>query len=64
MSARVDPPPCPRCGQPLSVTSTTAEPGEQLAVGRIECPNCGAHLARDVEGHADRGWRLDEEGSG
>ena len=27
-------------------------------------PNCGASLARDVEGHADRGWRIDEEPNG
>ena len=35
-----------------------------LAAERIECPNCGASLARDVEGHADRGWRIDEEPNG
>ena len=30
----------------------------------IECPNCGASLARDVEGRAERGWRIDEEPNG
>jgi ribosomal protein S27AE len=64
MPAAVDQPPCPRCGQAVSVTTTTAEPGDQLAVERVDCPNCGARLARDVEGHADRGWRLDEQSNG
>jgi len=55
---------CPRCGQPLSTTITTAQPGGQLAAARIECPHCGASLMRDVEGHADRGWRAEEEPNG
>jgi hypothetical protein len=37
---------------------------DQLAAERIECPNCGASLARDVEGHLDRGSRVDEEPDG
>ena len=64
VSAAVDEPLCPRCGQPVSATATTGERGDQLAAERIECPNCGASLARDVEGHADRGWRIDEEPNG
>ncbi|MGZ6576628.1 MAG: hypothetical protein ACXVHQ_36690 [Solirubrobacteraceae bacterium] len=55
---------CPRCNQPVSATATTGERGVQLAADRVECPNCGASLARDVEGHADRGWRIDEEPNG
>jgi hypothetical protein len=50
----------PQCGQLVgTVSSPTA--GDQLAVERLECPQCGAKLVRDVEGHADRGWRLDNE---
>jgi hypothetical protein len=45
----------------LSATGTTGERGDQLAAERIECPHRGASLARDIEGHADRGWRVDEE---
>jgi hypothetical protein len=29
-----------------------------LAVGDRDCPGCGARLVREVQGHADRGWRL------
>jgi DNA-directed RNA polymerase subunit RPC12/RpoP len=64
VSAAVDEPLCSRCGQPVSGTATTEERGDQLAAERIECPNCGARLARDVEGHADRGWRIDEKPNG
>ncbi|MGA2010348.1 MAG: hypothetical protein ABSH51_07420 [Solirubrobacteraceae bacterium] len=48
----------------MSATAITGEPGEQLAAERIECPSCGARLARDVDGHADRGWRVDEAAGG
>jgi ribosomal protein S27AE len=51
---------CPRCGQQVIVTTTNLEHGDQLALDRTECPNCGAHLVRDVDGHIDRGWRLAE----
>lgn len=51
---------CPRCHQPLPVTQTNSRSGEQLALDRITCRNCGAALVRDIEGHIDRGWRLDE----
>jgi hypothetical protein len=51
---------CPSCGQPVSRTVAGHEKGDQLAVGTIECPHCGATLARDVDGPADRGWRLAE----
>jgi ribosomal protein S27AE len=61
MSAAVNEPLCPRCARPLSATITTDQPGDQLAAARIKCPHCGASLVRDVEGHADRGWRVDEE---
>jgi hypothetical protein len=50
-------PPCPRCGQAVPVTVGDRDAGDQLAVGEIDCPACGARLVRDVEGHADRGWR-------
>jgi hypothetical protein len=48
---------CPRCQRPLPVTPTRR--GAQLALNRLVCPDCGAALVRDIEGHADRGWRLD-----
>ena len=50
---------CPRCGRPIEAP-ISPETGDQLALERIECPQCGAQLARDIEGHADRGWRLDD----
>jgi hypothetical protein len=56
----VDERPCPRCKQPVSVTVSNVETGDQLAVERRECPGCGAGLVRNIEGHADRGWRLEE----
>jgi ribosomal protein S27AE len=64
LSSTVNQQPCPRCGQQVSVTTANLESGDQLAVDRTECPNCGAHLARDIEGHADRGWRLAETSIG
>jgi len=51
---------CPRCEGPIEAT-ISQETGDQLAFERIECPHCGAQLVRDVEGHADRGWRLDDQ---
>jgi hypothetical protein len=51
-------PACPRCGQTVPVTAGDREAGDQLALGEINCPGCGARLVRVVEGHADRGWRL------
>jgi len=61
MSSPLDESPCPRCGQPVSATATTSQAGDQLALARTQCPACGAPLARAIEGHADRGWRLAEE---
>jgi endogenous inhibitor of DNA gyrase (YacG/DUF329 family) len=52
--------PCPRCGQPVSATTATGEPGEQLAEPVTHCPSCGAALVRDVDGPADHGWRVVE----
>jgi len=51
-------PPCPRCGQAVPVATGDRTAGDQLALGEMGCPSCGAVLLRDVEGHADRGWRL------
>ena len=48
----------------FGATATTGEPGDQLAAERIQCPHCGATLARDIDGHADRGWRVDEQPNG
>jgi hypothetical protein len=54
-----DDPLCPRCGQGVTVTAGDRESGDhRLALGDIDCPGCGARLVREVEGHADRGWRL------
>jgi ribosomal protein S27AE len=53
-----DDPLCPRCGQAVSVTAGDREAGDQLVLSKMDCPNCGAQLVRDIEGHADRGWRL------
>ena len=61
MSSAVDESPCPSCGEPVHVTASTSAPGDQVAVSNIECPHCGASLVRAVEGHADRGWQLDED---
>jgi ribosomal protein S27AE len=52
---------CPRCGEQVPITTTDLERGDQLALDRTDCPKCGAQLVRDVDGHADRGWRLAEE---
>jgi ribosomal protein S27AE len=60
-SAAADESPCPRCGEPVPVTVSTSEPGDQLAVSNTECTSCGASLVRAVEGHADRGWRLAQD---
>jgi hypothetical protein len=48
----------------VPVTTANLESGDQLAVDRTECLNCGAHLVRDIDGHADRGWRLAENLNG
>jgi hypothetical protein len=53
-----DGPPCPACGQPVPVAAGDRAAGDQLALPEMDCPSCGAHLARAVEGHADRGWSL------
>jgi hypothetical protein len=50
-------PPCPHCGRAVPVTGGDRTAGDQLAVGEMDCPSCGARLVRDVQGHADRGWR-------
>lgn len=60
LSSTVNESPCPRCSLQVSVTTANLESGGQLVVDRAECPNCGAHLARDIVGHADRGWSLAE----
>jgi endogenous inhibitor of DNA gyrase (YacG/DUF329 family) len=52
--------PCPRCAAPVSVTGGNREVGDQLAMLRRQCPSCGAPLVHVVEGHVDRGWRVDE----
>jgi ribosomal protein S27AE len=49
-------PPCPRCGQPVLIAAGDRAAGDQLALSEMDCPNCGAHLRRAVEGHADHGW--------
>jgi hypothetical protein len=64
VSAAIDDSFCPRCGQPVSVTSTTEEAGDHLAAQLMECPNRRARLVQDVEGDADRGRRLEDEASG
>lgn len=53
-----DGPSCPSCGRAVPVTTGDREAGDQLALSEIDCPDCGAHLVREVQGHADRGWRL------
>ncbi len=58
MSDAADDPLCPRCGEAVSVTAGNRQAGDQLAVSDIDCPNCGARLVREMDGHADRGWRL------
>lgn len=58
MSSTVNKPLCPGSGQQALVTTTNLEHDDQLALDRTECPTCGAHLVRDVDGHIDRGWRL------
>lgn len=55
--------PCPRCGEPVALTLSTSETSDQIAAERTECPNCGVPLARTIEGHADKGWRIDERPS-
>jgi endogenous inhibitor of DNA gyrase (YacG/DUF329 family) len=61
MTTEIHEAPCPQCGQAVSVTLTTSEIGDQLAAGRTRCPSCGAPLVRAVEGHADQGWRVEDE---
>src|SRR4051795_7057256 len=53
--------PCPQCGEPVSLTLGTWETSDQIAAERTACPNCDAPLARAIAGHADGGWRLDEQ---
>jgi hypothetical protein len=60
MSTSADQKPCPSCGEPVA---TSGEGEQQLALASTECPNCGAALERVVDGHADLGWRLREEGA-
>jgi hypothetical protein len=54
-------PPCPRCGAGVPVTVGDRGAGDQLAVGDLECPGCGARLLRDVQGPADHGWRTADQ---
>ena len=61
MTTEVHEGPCPQCGRAVSVTLTTSEIGDQLAADRTSCPGCGARLVRAVEGHADLGWRVEDE---
>lgn len=58
MATDLEEPRCPRCGTLVPVTLTTPEPGDQLTPERVDCPGCGAHLERAVDGHADYGWRV------
>lgn len=51
-------PSCPRCGHAVPATAGDRRAGDQLALGERDCPSCGTRLAREVHGHADRGWRL------
>jgi hypothetical protein len=53
-------PPCPCCGQPVTVAAGDRGAGDQLALNEMDCPSCGTRLVRAVEGHADQGWRLVE----
>jgi hypothetical protein len=56
-----DDPPCRRCGQPVPVVATgDRADGDQLVLREVNCPSCGAHLVRSVEGHTDHGWSLGE----
>jgi ribosomal protein S27AE len=64
MTAGIHEAPCPQCGQAVSITLTTPETSDQLAADRTTCPGCGASLVRAVEGHADRGWRVEDESGG
>ena len=50
--------PCPRCGEAVPIAAGDRGAADQLVVGEMDCPSCGAPLVRDVEGHADRGWRV------
>ena len=50
-------PPCPHCGQAVPATAGDRNAGEQLAVSERDCPSCGTPLVRELDGHADRGWR-------
>jgi ribosomal protein S27AE len=61
MANVIDDWPCPRCGAPVSATVGNAAIGDQLAVSRRTCPQCGAALVHLVEGHLDRGWHRDEQ---
>jgi hypothetical protein len=58
MQATLEEPRCPQCGEPVPLTITTSESGDQLTPEQIECTGCGALLERAVEGHSDHGWRL------
>jgi hypothetical protein len=51
-------PPCPRCGEAVPVIAGDRDAGDQLAVSERDCPNCGAPIVRELDGHADHGWRL------
>lgn len=53
--------PCPRCGEPVSLTLGTWETSDQIAAEKTACPNCDAPLVRAIVGHADGGWRVDEQ---
>jgi predicted RNA-binding Zn-ribbon protein involved in translation (DUF1610 family) len=53
-------PVCPSCGQAVPTTAGDRDAGDQFAVGERDCPNCGTHIVRDVQGHADQGWRSAE----
>jgi endogenous inhibitor of DNA gyrase (YacG/DUF329 family) len=51
-------PPCPHCGQPVSAAAGDRNAGDQLALSERDCPSCGTRIVREMDGHADRGWRL------
>jgi hypothetical protein len=62
-TAEIHEAPSPRWGG-QTVTLTTSDIGDHLAADRTRCPGCGAPLGRAVEGHADPGWRVEDESGG
>jgi hypothetical protein len=44
----------------VPVIAGDRETGDQLSVSTTNCPGCDARLVREVQGHADHGWRVGE----